>query len=136
MPIQINNTEYNNASKGYNLDGLPSTKEVYLPTNLIIKIYKKLNPEIDKTAIPFLKIDFILYSSSLPLRKAWTKNNAHKLIKNDKYKGNALNKSLIATSGEPLTMDPKISAKEYSMLKKVNEEKTNRTIITKEVIKD
>ena len=68
--MQINNTEYNNASNGNNLDGLPSTKEEYLPTNLIIKIYKKLNPEIDKTAIPFLKIDFNLYSSSFPLRKA------------------------------------------------------------------
>ena len=134
--MQINKTEYNNASSGNNLDGLPSTKEEYLPTNLIIKIYKKLNPEIDKTAIPFLKIDFNLYSSSLPLRKAWTKNKAHKLIKNDKYKGNALNKSLIATSGDPLTTDPKTSAKEYNMLKNVKEENTNKTIIIKEVTKD
>ena len=96
----------------------------------------KLTPAIDKTAIPFLKMDLNLYSSSFPLRKAWTKNKAHKLIKNERNNGRDLNKSLIATSGEPLTTEPKMSAKAYNILKKVNEEKTNKTIITKAVIKD
>ena len=87
-------------------------------------------------AIAFLKIDLFLFSSETFLKTACNNNKVQKDIKNDKKIGKDLNKSVIATSGEPLTMEPTISAKQYIRLKNANAEKTKNTIKTIATIKD
>ena len=57
-------------------------------------------------------------------------------MKNEKNNGKDLNKSLIATSAEPETMQPTMSAKAYNILKNVKAEKTNKTMTNKATMRD
>ena len=104
--------------------------------NLEIKVYKKLIPPKAIKQIAFLNNDLFLLSSSTFLKKPWKSNNAQKDMKNDKKIGIDLNKSLIATSGEPLTIEPMISAKQYIKLKNVKAEKRKNSIKPPATIND
>ena len=86
--------------------------------------------------IASLNNDLCHFSSFTLLKEAWTRSSDHKLIKKERNNGMDLNKSLIATSAEPLTMLPTASAKAYSILKNVNAEKMKKRINKPETTKD
>ena len=123
-------------SSGYKGDGEPSTKEWNLPMINMTIIATKLTAAKANNAKAFFLMDLILLSSLTFLNKAWNNNMPQIDIKQERIKGRDLVISLMAASGEPLTMEPTKSANAYSALKNVNAEKMNKTIRTIETRRD
>ena len=95
-----------------------------------------LTPPKATKQIASLNKDLFLLSSLTFPKQAWTNNIAQILINADKNKGTDLIKSFNATSTEPLTIEPMISANAYNALKNVNDEKMKNKINKQETTKD